>query len=107
VSFFSFLKKVFAGESADEEELDAARRRHGIMLTEKEKKEAKIPTTDVERFAKEYDVWEDLKNYRMNFFLGSWVTRRFRPVGEEKVKRDLERLEKKRREEAERKQRGG
>lgn len=107
MSFFSFLKKVFAGESADEEELDAARRRHGIMLTEKEKKEAKIPTTDVERFAKEYDVWEDLKNYRMNFFLGSWVTRRFRPVGEEKVKRDLERLEKKRREEAERKQRGG
>ncbi len=102
---FSFLKKVFAGESADEEELDAARRRHGIVLTGKEKLEARRPTTEAERFAAEFDVWEELKNYRWNFFVGNWVARKIHPVGEEKVKRDLERLEKKRQEEAERKKR--
>jgi hypothetical protein len=103
MGFFSFIKKIFAGESADEEELDAARRRHGIVVTEGEKAEANKSTTEAERFAEEYDVWEDLKNYRWNFFVGSWVAHKFHPVGEEKVKRDLETLERKRREEEEKK----
>ncbi len=33
------------------------------------------PVTDEERFAKDYDAWEDLRNMRFNFFLGSWATR--------------------------------
>jgi hypothetical protein len=100
MGFFSFIKNIFAGDSAFEEELDAARARHGIKLTEEEKREAKKTLTEAERFAEEYDVWEDIRNYRMHFFFGSWVTRKIRPVGEEKVKRELEKQERKRREEA-------
>jgi hypothetical protein len=103
MGFFSFIKNIFAGKSADEEALDAARKRHGIELTEKEKAEAKKTMTEAERFGGEYDVWEELKKYRWNSFFGSWVTHKFHPVGEEKVKRDLEKLERKRREEEEEK----
>jgi hypothetical protein len=102
MGFFSFIKMIFAGES-DEEALDAARARHGIKLTDSEKREAKKATTEAERYGSEYDVWEDLKNYRTDFFLGSWVRHKVRPVGEEKLKRDLEKLEKKHREAEERK----
>ncbi|MGD0779358.1 MAG: hypothetical protein ABR954_01060 [Dehalococcoidales bacterium] len=107
MGFFSLIKKIFAGESADEEELDAARKRHGIVLTQGEKAEANKSTTEAERFAEEYDVWEDLKNYRWNFFVGRWAARKFHPIGEDKVKRDLERLERKRQKETERKKEGG
>jgi hypothetical protein len=103
MGFFSFIKKVFAGESADEEELNAARRRHGVVLSEKEKAEADKTITEEERFASEYDVWEDIDRYRMTFLIGGWLTKKFRPIGEEKVKRELAKLEKKRQEAARKK----
>jgi hypothetical protein len=103
MGLFSFIKKVFAGESADDEELDAIRRRHGVVLTAKEKAEANKPMTEAEKFAENYDVWEDLDRYRMTFFIGGYLAKKFRPIGEEKVKRDLEKLEKKRQEEARKK----
>jgi hypothetical protein len=102
MGFFSFIRDIFTGEDADDEALDAARARHGIHIDEKGKKEMNKPTTEAERFADNYDAWEELKNYRMNFFFGSWITRKFRPIGEDKVKKQLEDLEKKRRLEAER-----
>jgi len=100
MGFFSFIKNVFGGEDEDEMELDAARARHGIMV---DKKEMNKKQTEEERFAENYDVWEDLKNYRSNFFMGSWVNKKFHPVGEEKVKKQLEELEKKRQAEEKRK----
>ena len=104
MGFLSFIKKLFAGESADEAALDAARARHGINIDSKQKVEMNKPTTEAERFARDYDAWEDIRNYRSNFFLGRWATRKFRPVGEDKVKKQLADLEKKR--EEERKQKG-
>jgi len=95
MGFLSFLRKIFSGEDEDEKELDAARARHGIIV---DKKEMDKTRTEEENFAENYDVWEELKNYRSTFFMGSWVTRKFRPVGEDKVKKQLEELEKKRRE---------
>jgi hypothetical protein len=103
MGFFSLIKKVFAGESADEEELNAMRLRHGVVLTEKEKAEADKKLTEEERFVAGYDAWEEIDRYRMTFLIGGWLTKRFRPIGEEKVKRDLEKLEKKRQEEARKK----
>jgi hypothetical protein len=94
MGFFSFVKKVFAGEEdEDEKELDAARSRHGIVV---DKKEMDKRRTEQEEFAENYDVWEDLKNYRSNFFMGSWINRKFKPVGDDKVKKELEELEQKR-----------
>ena len=103
MGFFSFIKSIFTGEDGDDETLNAARARHGIHVDEKAKKEMDRPTTEAERLADNYDTWEELKNYRMTFFFGSWITRKFRPIGEDKVKKELEKLEKKRRLEAERK----
>ncbi|MBN1693240.1 MAG: hypothetical protein JW845_06775 [Dehalococcoidales bacterium] len=103
MGFLSFLKNIFAGGHSDDEALDAARARHGVHIDEKAKKDMDKPTTEAERFADNYDTWEELKNYRMTFLFGSWITRKFRPIGEDKVKKQLEDLEKKRRLEAERK----
>jgi hypothetical protein len=107
MGFFSFFKNLFAGDDTDEEALDAARARHGIVLTKEERAEAKNHTTEAERFAKEYDVWEQIDQYRWTFLVGGWVAKKIHPIGEDKVKRDLERLEKKRREEEARKNREG
>lgn len=98
MGFFSFLKKVFGGEDEDEKELDAARARHGITV---DKNEMNKDRTEEDRFAEGYDVWEELRNYRSNFFVGNWVSKKFRPIGEEKVKKELEELEKKRQAEEE------
>jgi hypothetical protein len=96
MSILSFFKKVFGGEDEDETELDAARARHGIVV---DKKEIDKRRTEEEIFAENYDVWDDLKNYRSTFFMGSWVNKKiFHPIGEEKVKKQLEDLEKKRQE---------
>jgi hypothetical protein len=102
MGFLSFMKKVFAGESEDDAELNAARARHGIIIDESD---AVKPKTEQERFADNYDVWEEIRNIRTNFFLGNWATKKFHVVGEDKVKKQLEELEKKR-EEEERKQKG-
>ena len=103
MGFISFIKSIFVGESADEQALDAARARHGIKIDEKAKKLADKPVTEQERFAENYDVWEELRYWRSNFFFGRWVTRKFHPVGEDKVKKQLGDLEKRRREEAQKK----
>jgi hypothetical protein len=97
MGFRSFLRNLFIGESAKEEEaLDAARLRHGITV---DKKEANIRfPSEQQRIAEEYDAWEELKNFRSNFFLGGWMNKRFhRPFGENKLKADLERIAEKRR----------
>jgi hypothetical protein len=98
MGFWSFMKKIFSASSHDEAELEEYRVKHGIDVGD-----IKSDTeTKSQPGREDYDVWEDLRNMRMNFFFGSWVTRKFRPIGEDKLKKQLDDLEKKRREEAER-----
>ncbi|MGD1119370.1 MAG: hypothetical protein ABR886_07775 [Dehalococcoidales bacterium] len=95
----SFFRKIFVGEEdKDELELDAARARHGIKVDKKEMDKA---TTDRDRAAANYDVWEDLENFRSNWIFGAWINKKFHPIGEDKVKKELEELEKKHQKEAE------
>ena len=100
MGFFSFVKKIFSAEEDDEKELDIARARHGIQLDAKDKAEMHKYTPEDERTGTEYDAWEDLKNLRSSFFIGSWASRKFRVIGQDKVKKELEDLAKKRDEEA-------
>jgi hypothetical protein len=95
MGFLSFMKKVFAGESEDDAELNAARARHGIDISEPGEHK---PKAEQDRFAENYDVWEEIKNIRSNFFIGNWATKKFRVIGEDKVKKQLEELERKREE---------
>lgn len=100
MSFFDFWKKVFSSEE-DDAELKAARARHGIKVEtpEEQKKREKAEEEP-------YDPWEEVRNARTSFFFGSWASRKFRIVGEDKIKAELEALEKKRKEEEEKKGRG-
>jgi hypothetical protein len=99
MGFLSFMKKVIGVESEDDAELNAARARHGINPENLDEKE---PKNKQERFAEDYDVWEEIRNIRTNFFIGNWATKKFHVVGEDKVKKQLEELEKKREEEEKR-----
>ncbi len=103
MGFGSFMKKVFSVSSRDEAELQKYRDKHGIIVDEKTIAEGEVKNESPE--IETYDAWEEIKNIRMNFFFGSWVTRKFHPIGEDKLKKELEELEKKRQEEAEEKQR--
>ena len=103
MGILSFLKNVFGGEDTDEKELDEARARHGIQLTAKDKLEMDQGVSEEERFAEKYDVWEDLKHYRTTFFLGNWAAKKIHVIGEDKVKQQLEDLERKKQQEAEKK----
>ena len=103
MGFFSFFKKLFGNQDKEDAELDAARARHGIVLDAKDKLDMNQATSEDERMAQEYDVWEDLKNMRSSFFIGNWAARKFHVVGQDKVKKELEALQKKRDEAAQQK----
>ncbi|MFA5309733.1 MAG: hypothetical protein WC370_09670 [Dehalococcoidales bacterium] len=93
MGLFSFFRNMFSGEDEDERELDAARARHGIVVDERPELKNK---PEAERFAENYDVWEDIDRYRSTFFFGGYLAKKFRPVGEEKVRKQLAELEQKR-----------
>ena len=100
MSFWSALKSIFSLKGQDEAELQKLREKHGIDVKQPSKEEI-LREVKNEPGATDYDPWEDIRNIRSNFFMGSWVTKKFkfRPVGEEKLKKQLEELEKKREEE--------
>jgi hypothetical protein len=104
MGFWSSLKQIFSLSEEEDAELKRLREKHGTSLHEKE---SYLREDKNEPSSPDYDPWEEIRNMRMNFFLGSWVTRKikFRPVGEEKVKKQLAELQKKR-EEEEAKKRG-
>ena len=104
MGFWSSIKKIFSLRGEDEAELERLREKHGIKIAPRE---AILKEIKNEPGSKDYDVWEDIRNYRSTFWMGSWATKKFkfRPIGEEKVKKQLEELEKKR-EEEERRKRG-
>jgi hypothetical protein len=106
MGLWSALKRIFSLSGEDEAELAKLREKHGINTATRE---ATLQEIKNEPGAKDYDVWEDLRNYRSTFWVGSWATKKFkfRPVGEEKVKQQLEALAKKREEEEARKRGGG
>ncbi len=103
MSFWSALKKIFSLSGQDDAELKRLREKHGINV------DAEDTTTSHEIKNKpgmeDYDPWEEVRNIRTYFWFGSWATRKwkFRPIGEEKVKKQLEALAKKREEEEKRK----
>jgi hypothetical protein len=103
MGLFSFLKKVWSGDDEVDEEVRAARARHGIVVREDEKSRQELKKPEME----DYDPWEDIRNIRSNFFIGGWAAKKFRIIGEDKVKKQLEELAKKREEEERRRKEEG
>jgi hypothetical protein len=104
MGFWSTIKGIFSLSGKDEAELQRLREKHGVNVEAKDKI---LDEASNDPDSPEYDPWEEIRNMRMNLFLGRWVTHKikYRPISEEKVKKQLEDLAKKR-EEKERKKRG-
>ena len=106
MGFKDFFKKAFNSEDElTDAELNAARARHGIKVETPEEQRRRVKAEKEEQ--EPFDPWEEVRNVRSSFFFGSWATKKFRIVGEDKVKAELERLEKKRKEEEASKKEGG
>ncbi len=101
MGFISFMKKVLSGADEDDAELRAARARHGITLDKADDKQEANKKEEPEK--EPYDVWEEVRSVRSSFFFGSWASRKFRIIGEDKVKAELAALERKREEERKKK----
>ena len=103
MGFLVFLKKVFGANDEVDEEIIEARKRHNIAVEGPEKKEKRNRVEEMKKRREEdrgeFDVWEELKYYRQNFFLGGWASRKigFTP-NDDKPKEELEALERKREE---------
>ena len=92
MGFLSSIREFFAPQKTDDEELARLRSKHGIKIEDPgtiKKKEAK-------EMAEAYDPWEEVRHVRSNFFMGSWVSHKIGIIGEDKVKKQLADLEKKR-----------
>ena len=99
MGFKTFWKHVIFGYEEDDPALIEARKKYGIEVGEEEDEEEKKEKKE------EYDPWDEIRNMRANFFFGSWATKKYkhRVIGEDKVKKQLAELEKKRQEEARKK----
>ncbi len=104
MGFWSTIKSIFSLSGKDEAELKRLREKHGIS---DQSKEDILREVKSEPDSPDYDPWEEIRNMRTYFWFGRWMTRKvkYRPIGEEKEKKQLEELAKKRGEE-ERKKRG-
>src|SRR3989304_2523170 len=98
----SFFKKLFGGGGDEvDEEVRAARARHGIKTGEdrpagKGGREAGKKTHN--------HRGEDIDNLRRNFLMGGWASRKIRLGGQDKLREELEALARKREEERRRKE---
>ncbi len=91
MGLWSFFKGLFTGE---DEELDALRAKHNIR-TGGEGTEKGGAARRARAEAEVNAAWDELRDYHWNFFFGRWATRKFRRFSEDKLKEDLEKLEKK------------
>jgi hypothetical protein len=98
MGFWASIKRIINGNSAAEEaELDAARARHGIAADEIEKA---FRSAKEQREAANFDAWEELKYFKTDFIMGNWASKKLRPFfGAESLKKDIDKLEEKRRQE--------
>ena len=101
-----FWSKLFGG--GDEEVSEAvreARKRHGIQPESEAEKAARESRQRPENEMENYDAWEDIRNIRTSFFVGSWAGRKLHLIrSDDKLKQDLDKLQERRREEAEQKE---
>jgi hypothetical protein len=101
MGWISAIKKIF---SADDAELREARARH--RGSEADPEAEYLYEEQPKRFSEKFDVWEELDGFRTNFFFGRFLGRKISMPRSEKLRQELEALEKKRADERQRKGEG-
>jgi hypothetical protein len=104
-SMFSVIKKMFGGikgasnwVTADDEKLRAARARYRGDLDESETESEDELEDEQTRVVADFDVWEEIDNARTSFFFGQFLSRKIRMPRSDKLKKELEELERKKKE---------
>lgn len=92
-----FWAKLFGREEEPvSDAVKAGRERHGIEVEEPEKKGKKGWQAPQEE---PYDAWEEIRNIRSSFFMGTWARRKFKLIPDkEGLQADLEKAARKREE---------
>ncbi len=95
MGFWSSLKRIFGSGCEDDIELERLRTKHGINATA-ETKDTAPKSTDPG--SPDFDPWEDIRNYRMDLFMGKWAMGKIRSSRDrdEKIKQEIEDIRKKR-----------
>jgi hypothetical protein len=99
MGWISAIKKIF---SADDAELREARARH--TGSEVDPEAEYFYEEQQKHLSENYDAWEEIDGFRTNFFFGRFLGRKISMPRSEKLRQELEALEKKK---AEEKQRNG
>lgn len=107
-SVLSVVKKMFGGITratnwltADDEKLREARARHLGDLDEPETGAEDKFKDEQTRLADNFDVWEEIDNMRTSFFFGRYLSRKIKMPRSDKLKKELEELDRKKQEEGE------
>lgn len=107
-SVLSAIKKMFGGItratnwlSADDEKLREARAKHLGDLGEPETGAEDELKDEQTRLVEDFNVWDEIDNMRLNFFFGRFISRKIRMPQSDKLKKELEELDKKKQGEGE------
>jgi hypothetical protein len=107
-SVLSVIKKMFGGITRatnwltpDDEKLRQARARHMGDLDEPETATEDELNDEQAQTEDNYNIWEEIDNVRTNFFFGRYLSRKIMMPRMDKLKKELEEMERKRQEEGE------
>ncbi len=101
MGWISAIKKIL---SADDAELREARARH--TGSEADPEAEYLYKEQQKSSSEKFNVWEELDGFRTNFFFGRFLGRKISMPRSEKLRQELEALEKKKAEERQRKGEG-
>lgn len=76
----------------DEEKLNSDESRDNAWLMDDDDEEGNRKKESRD----DYEVWEEVDNFRMNFFIGGWATKKLKRVGDGKLIKEREEMAKKR-----------
>lgn len=105
-SVLSAIKRMFGGITrattwltSDDEKLRQARARHLGDLDEPETEAEDDFKDEQTRMMDDYNVWEEIDNIRTSFFFGRYLSRKIKMPRTDKLKKELEELERKKKDE--------
>ncbi len=101
MGWISAIKKIF---SADDVGLREARAKH--KGSEADPEAEYLYEEQQKRFSEKFDVWDEIDDFRTSFFFGRFLSRKFSMPRSEKLRQELEALEKKKAEERQQKGEG-
>ena len=87
------FSKAYHWLMQDEEKLSSDESRDNAWLIDDDDDEESSKKKDL---MDNYEVWEEVDNFRMNFFFGGWATKKWKRISDGKLVKEREEMAKKR-----------